>query len=186
MSLSVANREFYPILFERFPAAFTETLEQIKPLKIGIHEDLAATLPNLDPKIIPKLLHNYCGKSRYLVALAEGRPRIDLEGNVVGEVSEEIRKESSKELERRRGVAQLKEIRRVRAAEKQKREQAARQAREAAKTNQAKDVKKPLPLPDNPSGVKPSSSPPPPPPPLPQPKKPPAIIVKKKRTIAAP
>ncbi|MGY4878768.1 ProQ/FINO family protein [Vreelandella aquamarina] len=67
--------------YERYPLAFFKG--HTKPLKVGIHQDLADREP-WSNKLIRRALANYVNLPRYVKAMREGAERIDLEGNVAG------------------------------------------------------------------------------------------------------
>lgn len=67
----------------RYPEAFAAA--EVRPLKVGIHHDLAAREP-WSNKLIRRALAGYVNRPRYAKALKEGAPRIDLEGNPAGTV----------------------------------------------------------------------------------------------------
>ena len=81
------RKEAFLWLQNQFPAAFSKTPT---PLKIGIHEDIAAL--NLvdapEHEWIKKALRYYTNSPRYLKQMIVGMPRIDLNGAVFGEVRE--------------------------------------------------------------------------------------------------
>lgn len=67
-----------------YPVCFN--WKQPRPLKIGIFHDLhAAGHPR---PAIHKALAVYCSRGRYLKALRAGMPRLDLQGQPVGAVTE--------------------------------------------------------------------------------------------------
>jgi ProP effector len=70
------------------------------PLKIGIHDDLVALLPEIDPQIIGNALKLYTIHSGYLRGLVEGAPRVDLNGAEVGIVTAEAASHARELLER--------------------------------------------------------------------------------------
>ncbi|MDF1646339.1 MAG: ProQ/FinO family protein [Legionellaceae bacterium] len=81
-------------LIEYFPAAFFRKTRYIKPLKIGILEDILAFHQQLDTppfnkKILRDALTYYCTSPAYLSAQKEGKERIDLFGNEMGLVTSE-------------------------------------------------------------------------------------------------
>ena len=61
---------------------------ETKPLKRGIHHDLISAHPELNRGKIHRFVSIYCGKNRYVSALARGCARIDLEGNEVEQLRE--------------------------------------------------------------------------------------------------
>ncbi|MBK8271390.1 MAG: ProQ/FinO family protein [Planctomycetes bacterium] len=78
-------------LTREYPKTFN--LDAPVPLKIGIHLDLAAQHPDLDPATLKRALKRYCERRRYQLALArEGACRVDLAGNPAGEVTAEQQK----------------------------------------------------------------------------------------------
>ena len=97
-----ANQAALALLMETYPKAFSRT--EVRPLKIGIQEDLLA-----DEKIaknkIKRALASYVRSLAYYRSLQAGADRIDLNGEASGAVSEQ-------EAEHARG--KLKEISRQR------------------------------------------------------------------------
>jgi sRNA-binding protein len=74
-----------------FPAAFSaETWQEHRPLKVGIGNDLVAR-GVLGKREINAALKRYVDRLKYQKSLAAGGARVDLEGNVAGEVSNEHR-----------------------------------------------------------------------------------------------
>ncbi|MDR5899617.1 ProQ/FINO family protein [Halomonas vilamensis] len=69
--------------YERYPNAFFKG--HTKPLKVGIHQDLAECEP-WSNKLIRRALANYVNLPRYAKAMREGAERIDLQGNAAGVV----------------------------------------------------------------------------------------------------
>jgi sRNA-binding protein len=78
-------------LADLFPACFVVFQGSRKPLKLGIREDLIATMAGaITAKEASLALAIYCGNRCYLKACCKaGAARIDLSGNVVGSVSAE-------------------------------------------------------------------------------------------------
>jgi sRNA-binding protein len=74
-----------------FPAAFSaEPWQEHRPLKIGIGNDLVAR-GVLGKRVVNAALKRYVDRLMYQKCLAAGGARVDLEGNVAGEVSNEHR-----------------------------------------------------------------------------------------------
>jgi sRNA-binding protein len=74
-----------------FPAAFSaETWREHRPLKVGIGNDLVAR-GVLGKREVNAALKRYVDRLMYQKCLAAGCARVDLEGNVAGEVSNEHR-----------------------------------------------------------------------------------------------
>jgi ProP effector len=74
-------------LVELCPETFAPRGRSCWPLKVGIHEDIAAELPDATPRDIALFLGVYTKQRRYHRALKEGAPRLDLSGQPAGEVS---------------------------------------------------------------------------------------------------
>ena len=74
------------ILIERYPLCFVGHERHRRPIKRGILHDLVAT-GVLPAAKLSMALRLYCGNEGYLRASIAGAPRIDLEGNVAGEVT---------------------------------------------------------------------------------------------------
>jgi len=73
---------------EWFPQAFVpEKYLPHRPLKVGIHIDLKARCPVLSERERSAVLRYYVARLMYLRACVAGAPRIDLDGNVCGEVT---------------------------------------------------------------------------------------------------
>lgn len=72
--------------YERYPNAFFKG--HTKPLKVGIHQELAEReeWPN---KLIRRALANYVNLPRYIKAVREGVERVDLDGQSAGKVDKE-------------------------------------------------------------------------------------------------
>lgn len=78
-------------LIEQYPATFNP--DAPLPLKIGVHVDLLARHPDLDPDTLRRALKRYCERRAYQVALArEGACRVDLDGCPSSEVLEDQRR----------------------------------------------------------------------------------------------
>lgn len=76
----------------RLRATFPECFSQLnaglkKPIKIGIHNDIAAQLPDVDPDAIGLALRVYTLHESYWRAIVKGAPRIDLDGKPAGAVT---------------------------------------------------------------------------------------------------
>ena len=75
-------------LTDRFPECFN--WNRVRPLKIGIHQDLLAVLgEGFTRAEIKRLLGRYCNHVRYQRSLREGAVRIDLQGQPAGVVTAE-------------------------------------------------------------------------------------------------
>ncbi|MCB8889529.1 ProQ/FINO family protein [Vreelandella malpeensis] len=72
--------------YERYPQAFFKG--HTKPLKVGIHIDLAQREP-WSGKLIRRALANYVNLPRYVKSMREGAERVDLDGQPAGIVDKE-------------------------------------------------------------------------------------------------
>jgi len=99
-----------------------------KPLAIGIHKQLMARKPDLDKHKLRVALHGHTASSRYLKALTEGAPRLDLDGQPTGQVTAEQQAVAVQTLRDRIKLVK----------ERQKAEEAQRKADEEAAIRQAK------------------------------------------------
>ena len=76
------------ILRQRFPAAFARLNARVRPpLKIGIHRDLAAAVPDIDAIAIRRALHFYVSGQPYAQHCIAGAVRVDLDGASAGVVA---------------------------------------------------------------------------------------------------
>ncbi len=81
-------------LIEQFPAAFFKKASDVKPLQIGIFEELLYFYERLDSppfskKALKEALRFYSYSPAYLQSQQEGAARIDLYGNEVDVVNKE-------------------------------------------------------------------------------------------------
>ncbi|HAF87576.1 MAG: protein convertase [Legionellaceae bacterium] len=81
-------------LIEHFPNAFFKKPQEVKPLEIGIFDEIAAFYDRLDSpafskKALRKALGYYSASPAYLKAQQENHARIDLYGNEVDMVTKE-------------------------------------------------------------------------------------------------
>lgn len=88
-------RDLLSRLAERYPACFTRDADQVRPLAIGIQQKLRAELAetpdfeNTPGWQLRQALAIYTRSLDYLKAIIEQRPRINLDGSVAGEVTEQ-------------------------------------------------------------------------------------------------
>lgn len=132
----------HALLTKRFPNAFPKDYDAIRPLKLGIHADLIARAPDLDPVLLRRALANHAQRDGYWLALIHGRGdrRYDLDGNPVSTVTPEERAEAQKRLEAstQRGQDKAARVREHKEREKQRKKQ-----REIERKNrEAKAVRK--------------------------------------------
>lgn len=114
-------------LLEQLQVEFA-VFRDYKPLAIGIHKQLIERKPDLDKNKVRAALHGHTASTRYLKALTQGSPRLDLDGQPAGEVTAEQQEVAVKTLRDR--IKQVKE--------RQKAEDAQRRAEEEAAQRQLK------------------------------------------------
>jgi ProP effector len=73
-------------LVKAFPAAFTPDSSQVRPLKLGIKDDIYAR-SDMSHRRIMAALRSYCSSANYLTACTEGAVRVDLAGESAGSVT---------------------------------------------------------------------------------------------------
>ena len=93
-------------LIEYFPSAFFKQARDIKPLKIGVFDDLIAfydrlETPAFSKKKLREALHYYSASRAYLASQTSGNVRIDLYGNEVDIVTDDQARYAHKRLEER-------------------------------------------------------------------------------------
>jgi ProP effector len=72
----------------RWPKCFSVLEARRRPLKVGIDRDIAAAASDLDLAALTAALKYYTSNIAYLNACVVGAPRIDLNGEVCGSISE--------------------------------------------------------------------------------------------------
>jgi ProP effector len=89
LSWKKAAIETLGLLRARFPLCFAAPKERVRaPLKINIHHDVLAAMPELLHVDVGRALKFYVSRFGYLESCStEGRPRIDLNGEPDGVVS---------------------------------------------------------------------------------------------------
>ena len=91
--------EIYKKLSQQFPEAFK--LRETRILKVEIHKDLRER-SELKSSQIYKFLRMYCGTNDYRKAHCVGAKRYDLDGNQVGEVTQEQVNDIAKNIKARK------------------------------------------------------------------------------------
>ncbi|MES2088529.1 MAG: ProQ/FinO family protein [Pseudomonadota bacterium] len=99
---------------ELSPAAAAARLKQLfpalfggspKPLKLRIQVDIQERAPGVFSKqVLSAFFRRYTGSTSYLLAVAKGSHRYDLDGQAVAELTDEHRKVAADELTRRRSL----------------------------------------------------------------------------------
>jgi len=94
-------------LRERFPDAFPADLSRVRPLAMGVRATLeAAGIAGRTP--LHRGLWLWTRTPAYLTALAEGRPRVNLDGSDAGAVAPEHQAQAAERLEKLRAKAERK------------------------------------------------------------------------------
>ena len=78
-------REGLDLLADLYPHCFNHMNR--RPLKVGIYEEVISQRPEMSKPQIKRLLKEYTQSPEYWSTLTAGTPRIDLAGNVAGEVT---------------------------------------------------------------------------------------------------
>lgn len=110
-------------LLQRLQSAFP-AFRDCKPLAIKIDASIVERMPDIDRKSLRAALRMHTASTRYLKAVERAQQRFDLDGQPVGEVTDEQRTHAATTLkERFAAVAkQQKEKREAEAAEKRRTE----------------------------------------------------------------
>ena len=86
----MTTKEVLALLYTRFPKAFHAYEARRRPLKIGIHCDLATALgETVERKLLRRALKHYFVNVGYQHSVKTGAERIDLDGEPAGVVTEE-------------------------------------------------------------------------------------------------
>ena len=80
-----------------FPAAFTHDPVQVRPLKLGIKDDLYAR-SGISRRRITAALRSYCNTASYLTVTKQGAVRVDLDGQPTSTVTEAQAKHATEAL----------------------------------------------------------------------------------------
>lgn len=93
-------------LTEHFPAAFFVKAKHVKPLKIGIFDDIIdfyerLESPPFSKKLLREALNYYSGSPAYLSCQKANSSRVDLYGNEVDVVTEEQAKYAHQRFQQR-------------------------------------------------------------------------------------
>jgi ProP effector len=75
-------------LCQRYPKTFTHEPHDVRPLACGIHKAIVADAPDLPTSIVSQALAIYVAWLPYMRACIVGAPRIDLNGDPAGVVTE--------------------------------------------------------------------------------------------------
>lgn len=85
-----SGEEVLALLKQKFPMTFFDDPQQIRPLKINIHLDIRQVLGEIcSNKSIERALKIYAKQPAYYNLLKLNAQRIDLDGNLCGEVTDE-------------------------------------------------------------------------------------------------
>jgi len=96
-----AQRELLEVLRDRWPQAFPRDYCQLRPLAIGIRQDIAASLSEHPPGRIGAAIRMFQHQmlSAYLCVVLQGGPRYDLESNPRGEVTPKEQDQARRDLQ---------------------------------------------------------------------------------------
>ena len=137
-----STKEIITYLSEKYPLCFSLKGE-VKPLKIGIFQDLAANLSDdetVSKTRLRQALRHYTSSWRYLKAIKVGAFRVDMNGEQVAEVDEEqaqYAKKTLKESQEKFGN----KINKDKVAKKPYKEGKAKSANDAKQSAKFKSVK---------------------------------------------
>ncbi len=96
-------REIVARLAEAYPDTFFTDGRKVRPLAIGLIRPLLAEreekLPDLSARQLRKAIRFYTQAAAYHRAVLDGRERVDLEGNVAGQVTEKEQAYSKERLD---------------------------------------------------------------------------------------
>ena len=98
------------LLATLYPLCFFRVHELRRPLKIGTREDIIAQHPELQPGVIESALQIYTRCVPYWSTLKVGAARIDLDGNVAGEVTLEDQQAAKLKIAKAERRAEAREI----------------------------------------------------------------------------
>ena len=101
------------LLAELYPRCFCSANR--RALKIGVCEEVISQHPEMSRHQIKRLLRKYTQSPKYWLALTAGTPRIDLAGNVAGQVTAADEEDAKRKIakEARRAAAEAIEDRKV-------------------------------------------------------------------------
>jgi ProP effector len=100
-------------LMTYFPNTFSRKPKEVKPLKIGILEDIylfydTLKFPEVDKQAIKQAIQHYSASTVYLSCQKEDQARIDLYGQEVGVVNKEQAKYAQERYEQKMVMRQTK------------------------------------------------------------------------------
>jgi sRNA-binding protein len=88
------------LLVAKYPACFFSVPQQRHPLKNGILEDLAKDPTLKDPRLVEAAVEWYRNHLAYRYAVAQRKPRIDLDGKQVAKITDAEAEEQFIEIQR--------------------------------------------------------------------------------------
>ena len=91
-----------------FPAAFPPDPAAVRPLALRVREAIEASGTVPSRTTLHRALWRWCRQPEYLTAIAEGRPRINLDGTDAGPVAPEHQAAAAAWLEKLRAKAERK------------------------------------------------------------------------------
>jgi ProP effector len=104
--MSDSNSKFNPLIMlfaARWPKCLAVCENRRRPLAVGIHNEMIAALDGVVSKTaIGRALGYYVGSPRYIEALKAGMPRIGLDGEPVGFVTEDQERSAARRIKKKR------------------------------------------------------------------------------------
>ncbi len=95
-------------LASRFPLAFPTDPAAVRPLALGVREGIEASGTVPSRTTLHRALWRWCRQPEYLAAIADGRPRINLDGSDAAAVAPEHQAQAAERLEKLRAKAERK------------------------------------------------------------------------------
>ena len=103
------------LLCHKFPACFVQFERRRRPLKVEIVDDIQARLGDrIDRELLGRALRYYTRNTFYRMSQQPGAPRIDLDGNESGTVSEADAASAARDVAGRKAAAAKKQQQTVR------------------------------------------------------------------------
>ena len=97
--------ETIAVLCREFPKCFVMFERRRRPLKLGLHLDIIAALgERIDRRLLRQALRCYTSNIHYRASQKPGAPRIDLDGNASGTVSEADAQSAAKDVASRKAA----------------------------------------------------------------------------------
>ena len=103
-------QSLYSELRECYPHAFAQEADALHPLEVGIYDQIQdAVGDRYNSRVIRWTLYRHTHRQAYLLAVQSGKPRVNLEGTIVGEVTPAQRQEAEVHLNAKWTFRQLRQ-----------------------------------------------------------------------------